>query len=170
MKRRRRRRTRTSRPYESTERFLNDCNTFMRSTMQKFRIQKDQAATLVLLNWAAPSTVRNSVLAAAQTGFASQLIIIQPHAVGACLLPAFSYKSGILWLLESNQLQPLAHAGLDVDSSWMLAFTRRCHAREGRPRTMPGKVMLAHSFDKNSMWFQSGLLRYGRTNEVEMMP
>ena len=90
--------------------------------------------------------------------------------IGACLLPAFTYKAGNLWLLEANQTKSLAQAGLDVDQSWMLAFTRKCHAREGRPCTMPGKVMLSHEFDKNSIWFMSGLLRYGRTSETDMMP
>ena len=123
----------------------------------------------MLLNWAAPSTIRNTVLSA-QTGFVAQAIIGTPNTVGACLLPAFTYKAGNLWLLETNQMKALAHAGLDVDLSWVLTFTRKCHAREGRPCTMPGKVMLPHDFGKTSLWKESGLLRYGRTAEVEMLP
>ena len=43
-----------------------------------------------------------------------------------------------------------------------MTFTRKCHAREGRPCTMLGKVMLPHDFGKTSLWKESGLLRYGR--------
>ena len=89
--------------HESTERFLNDCNSFMRNAMQKFQIQKDHAATLVFLNWAAPSAVRNSVLAA-QTGFVYQLILGQPHA--SCQPCPTSRATCGCWRATNSRLSP----------------------------------------------------------------
>ena len=68
-----------------------------------------------------------------------------------------------------NQLKALATAGIDVDTPWVLSFAKKVHARGGRPCTMPGKVMMSQHFCPENVWFKTGLVQVGRTEEVPMM-
>ena len=95
-------------------------------------------AVLALLNWSAPTNLHNDVMNA-QTGFVANLVLGSGQAIGAAVLPIFSYKAGHVWLLESNAVKSLAKAGLNVDLSWTLIFDHK--ARLSKPLSIRSLIV-----------------------------
>ena len=108
---------------ESSDKWCNDFLQFQQQCCQKFRIQTDHLAHFIVLNWAAPSTVRNHILGA-QAAWAGNLIL-RYDSIGAAIMPVFSYKTGNLWIVQNAQTQALVNSGLLVDHQWTLNFVKK---------------------------------------------
>ena len=115
-------------------------------------------AILVILNWTAPSTIRNQVLQGADHICRERGGWPKKQHRRPALLPSFSYKAGNLWLLEMNQLKALATAGIGRGYSVGLVVRQESPRERGaRPCTMPGKVMMSQHFCPENVWFKDRL-------------
>ena len=108
---------------DSSDKWCNDFLQFQQQCCQKFRIRTEDLAHFIVLNWAAPSTVRNNILSA-QAAWAGNLIL-RYDSIGAAIMPVFSYKSGNLWIVQNAQTQALVSSGLLVDHQWSLNFIKK---------------------------------------------
>ncbi len=112
--------------------------TFHDMRMQIMKLEslsgKEQVMTLVLCNWAAPSTF-TSAQQLTQSSLPGSLVNAE-GALGGILTPVFWHKKGQLYKVEESANKLLSNANVNCDGRFMLPFSGRNDEREKRPFTM----------------------------------
>ncbi|CAJ1385994.1 unnamed protein product [Effrenium voratum] len=122
---------------------------------------KDQVLSLVVLNWAAPSTF-SSEQQACQASLAGALVN-DGSGIGAVLTPVYFHKKGALFKVEEAANKQLAGANLNQDHRFALPFQGRNDEREKRTLVQPGRFLVPmeeESYQKvMDIWRTAPLLR-----------
>ncbi|CAJ1390130.1 unnamed protein product [Effrenium voratum] len=122
---------------------------------------KDQVLSLVVLNWAAPSTF-SSEQQACQASLAGALVN-DGSGIGAVLTPVYFHKKGALFKVEEAANKQLAGANLNQDHRFALPFQGRNDKREKRTLVQPGRFLVPmeeESYQKvMDIWRTAPLLR-----------
>lgn len=123
-----------------------------------------------MLNWVAPSSIKNSTLTT-QASTTACILNNSRKNTGVCLLPEFTYKKGQLWMLEASCIKSLATQGVNLDRSCTLQFKERLDARDVRPLSYKGRLMFGQGVNVNdSPWKKTPLVTEGRTQLADQIP
>ena len=126
------------------------------------RTKDHRSVTLIMLNWAAPSSIT------------AQTMQVQANAIG-CLLnegtqnialmlsPMHSYKKGGVWAAERNAVNLLADKALVLDRSWSLIFAEQRDKRDSRPLQFKGRVVEPPNVDPSRSWWRNTKIFRGYT-------
>ena len=118
--------------------------TAMRSRIMKLETleSKDQIMTLVVLNWAAPSSF-TSQEQLSQANLAGALVNAD-GALGLMLSPVYFLKRGQLYKVEESANKLLSNANLNTDQRFVMPFSGRNDEREKRTRAESKRLYYKH--------------------------
>lgn len=132
----------------------------------------DSVLTLVLLNWAAPSTYTTgqqncqSALAGATVN--------EENCLGIVLTPVHFHKKGMLYKLEEMCNKLLSQANANCDMGFALPFTGKTDERERRTLVQPGRFMMAMDEDRfkhnMAVWRTVPLMKKPLVEEAILTP
>eukprot|EP00435_Cladocopium_sp_Y103_P041096 s4511_g11.t1 len=106
---------------------------------------QNQIMTLVLLNWAAPSTFPVAMQRAQSTVCGS--LVNASGTLGVVLTPVYFHKKGMLYKLEESANQMLSQANMNGDSRFAISLTGKNDERERRTFVQPGRFLWAMDDD-----------------------
>lgn len=121
------------------------------------------------MNWVAPCTIKASDLEL-QATVASVLLGGCPSNVGLLLTPLFAYKPGGVLKEELNALGLLQKKNLNMDRCFALLFRDKPDARDNRPASYNGRLVLSSCVKENeSAYRTSRLFQLGYTEMAEQL-
>jgi hypothetical protein len=121
-------------------------------------------------NFIAPCTIATAINDS-QFGIFSTALHHGPNNLGLILMPAFTYKSGQLYLLEHQIQKVLSMRQISLDMAFGLIFEKKSDARDDRPCILNGRIAVTSTTDMHkSAWRHSSLVMAGRTEPAKQVP
>ena len=132
----------------------------------------DSVLTLIVLNWAAPSTY-TTAQQSCQRALAGACVN-EPNSLGVALTPVFFHKKGQLFKLEEVCNKLLNQANINGDYRFALPFTGKTDERERRTLVQRGRFLLAMdeeiSKSNLNLWKADPLVKKPLVEEAALTP
>ena len=121
------------------------------------------------MNWVAPCTIKASDLEL-QATVTSVLLGGWPTNIGLLLTPLFAYEPGGVLKEELSVLGLLQKKGLNMDRCFALLFRDKPDARDNRPASYNGRLVLSSCIkETDSAYRTSRLFQVGYTDMADQL-
>lgn len=142
---------------------------FKRHIETKLQMDPGSIVTVALVNWAAPSLVP-AQQQTAQFHLLNFLVADSETNIGLSISPVFSYKKGMVWMLDHALMKSISECGgASLDKTYHVLFKDKGDQRDQRPMVYSGRVITMSGKDGGDVWKKSKLLLDGRTEPARQL-